>query len=43
MSARKARETDLSMFEFSKSLIHNVTRFIRVEKSLNIVDLDEGY
>ena len=43
MSAHRAWVTDLSSFEFTKTLIHNVNRFIRGEVPKNIVDLDEGY
>ncbi len=43
MSSHRAWVTDIPMFEYAKSLIHNINRFIRGETPLNIVDLDEGY
>ena len=43
MSSHRAWVTDISMFEFSKELVYNINRFIRGEKPLNTVDLDEGY
>ncbi|MHA2358224.1 MAG: 2-hydroxyacid dehydrogenase [Candidatus Heimdallarchaeaceae archaeon] len=43
MSGHRAWVTDLSTFEFTKTLIHNVNRFIRGEELKSKVDLDEGY
>ena len=43
MSPHRAWVTDLSLFEITKELLHNINRFIRGEKLVNVVDLDEGY
>lgn len=43
MSPHRAWATDLQLFEITKNLLLNINRFIREEKLVNIVDLDEGY